>query len=131
MSTGSKSQAKFKKSGRGLRDLCLILFFLVFSLILIFVIKGTQKEGGFVVVAVKGIEIDRYSLAVDGQYSLNGGSNTLVIEKGRAKMVDANCPDKLCVKEGWVKYTGQCITCLPNELTVTVVGGDTSVDIVI
>ena len=83
------------------------------------------------IVAVNGDEIGRYSLAVDGKYSLNNGSNLLIIENGRAKMIDANCPDKLCIKEGWVKYTGQCITCLPNKLTVTVVSGDSSVEIVI
>jgi hypothetical protein len=122
---------KSSKKGRVLRDSCLILFFLVLSLVLILVIKGSQEVGGQVVVAVNGFEIGKYSLAVDGQYSLNDGSNILVIENGRAKMVDANCPDKLCVKEGWVKYTGQCITCLPNKLTVTVVGGDDSVEIII
>ena len=116
---------------KALRDFCLVLFFLLLSGVLILVVKGFQKEGGAVVVAVNGVEIGRYSLALDGQYSLNGGSNTLVIEKGRAKVLDADCPDKLCVKEGWVEYTGQCITCLPNKLTVTVVSGDTSVDIVI
>ncbi len=120
-----------KKIGRGLRDLCLVLFFLVLSLILLLVVKGSQKEGGAVVVAVNGDEIGRYSLSINGQYLLNGGTNTLVIENGRAKVSDADCPDKLCVKEGWVQYTGQCITCLPNKLTVTVVGGDSSVDIII
>ncbi len=120
-----------KKNGRGLRDLCLVLFFLVLSLILLLVVKGSQKEGGAVVVAVNGDEIGRYSLSINGQYLLNGGTNTLVIENGRAKVSDADCPDKLCVKEGWVQYTGQCITCLPNKLTVTVVGGDSSVDIII
>ena len=116
---------------KGLRDLLLVLFFLLLSGVLILVVKGSQSVGGEVVVAVNGLEIGRYSLALDGQYSLNGGSNILLIEKGRAKMLEANCPDKLCVKEGWVEYTGQCITCLPNKLTVTVAGGDTSVDIVL
>lgn len=129
MGTGNKPNSKI--FGRGLRDLCLVLFFLVLSLVLLFVVRGSQKEGGAVVVAVNGVEVGSYLLSVDGQYSLNGGTNTLVIEKGRAKVVDADCPDKLCVKQGWVQYTGQCITCLPNKLTVTVVGGDTSVDIVI
>lgn len=122
---------KSNKKARVLRDSCLILFFLVLSLALILVIKLNEKVGGQVVVAVNGFEIGKYSLAIDAQYSLNDGSNLLVIEKGRAKVVDANCPDKLCVKQGWVKYTGQCITCLPNKLTVTVLGADDSIDIVI
>lgn len=131
MSTSNKPSSKSKKIGRGFRDLCLVLFFLVLSFVLLFVTKSTQEKGGSVVVAVNGIEIGTYSLLFNGQYSLNDGSNILVIENGKAKVSDANCPDKLCVKQGWVQYTGQCITCLPNKLTVTVVGGNTSVDIVI
>ena len=127
----SNNYDKSNKKGRVLRDSCLILFFLLLSLVLILVIKGSQQAGGEVIVAVNGLEIGKYSLAIDGQYSLNNGTNLLVVENGRAKMIDANCPDKLCVKQGWVKYTGQCITCLPNKLTVTVVGGDSSVEIVI
>ncbi len=132
MGTGNSpsNSSKFKK-GRGFRDLCLVLFLLLFSVVLIFVVKGTQKAGGEVIVAINGSEVARYSLHLDAQYSLNGGTNLLVIENGRARILDANCPGKLCVKQGWIQYTGQCITCLPNELTVTVAGGDSSVDIVI
>ena len=39
-------------------------------------------------------------------------------------LTEADCPDKICVEQGRVRYTGQCITCLPNKLTVTLEGGD-------
>ena len=117
--------------GRLLRDACLVGFFLVLSVVLIFVIRSGEGTGSKVVVAVEGVEVCSYPLSVDGRYVLNGGSNVLCIEDGSARMVDANCPDKLCVKQGAVKYTNQCITCLPNRLTVTVVGGDDSVEIVL
>ncbi len=117
--------------GRLLRDACLVLFFLVLSVVLIFVIRSREGTGSKVVVAVEGVEIGSYPLSVDGRYVLNGGSNVILIEDGCARMVDANCPDKLCVKQGTVRYTNQCITCLPNKLTVTVAGGDDSVEIVL
>lgn len=117
--------------GRLLRDACLVLFFLVLSVFLALVIRGRESAGSRVVVAVEGVEVGSYSLLVDGKYHLNGGTNVLLVQDGSARMVDANCPDGLCVKQGAVRYTGQCITCLPNKLTVTVVGGDGSVDIVL
>lgn len=103
---------------------------LVSALLFVFLHKG--EAGAGVSVQVKGEEIARYSLAESGTYSLNGGSNILVIENGEAYLSDADCPDGLCVKQGSIKYTGQCITCLPNKLTVTVFGAeDSSIDAVV
>ena len=72
----------------------------------------------------------RYSLSDSGRYELNGGTNILVIEDGAAYMLEADCPDHICVSQGKVRYAGQCITCLPNKLTVTVYGTDEGVELV-
>ena len=44
-------------------------------------------------------------------------------------MDDANCPDKLCVKQGKISKDGETITCLPNKVTVTVYGEDDFVEL--
>ena len=81
---------------------------------------------------MNGVETERHSLAVDGTFSLNGGTNILVIQDGQAWLSEADCPDLLCVKQGKIHYTGQVITCLPNRLTVTVEGGESNgVDLVV
>ena len=55
----------------------------------------------------------------------------LTVEDGAASVTEADCPDKICVEQGRVRYTGQCITCLPNKLTVTLEGGEApAVDLV-
>ena len=77
-----------------------------------------------------GVEIARYSLDDSGRYELNGGTNILVIENGAACLLEADCPDHICVSQGKVRYAGQCITCLPNKLTVTVYGTDQGVELV-
>ncbi len=82
-----------------------------------------RTPGAWAVVRVEGREIARYSLAQDGVYPLNGGTNVLTVENGSAAVTQADCPDKICVEQGRVRYTGQCITCLPNKLTVTLEGG--------
>lgn len=68
---------------------------------------------------------------MEGTIPVNGGTNLLEIKGNRARLVDADCPDKLCVRQGWIQYTGQCITCLPNKLTVTISGGDDSVELIL
>ncbi len=56
-------------------------------------------------------------------YGPDGGWNILVIQNGEAYLADADCPDRLCVKQGRIARTGQALTCLPHRLSVTIEGG--------
>lgn len=115
---------------RRLADVLVIVFFLVVSLLL-FLLIGKRKEGSEVRVMVEGKEIGVYSLSRDGEFSLNGGTNTLIIKDGKAYMADADCPDKLCVRQGKIHRNGETITCLPNKLTITVIDEEGEVDLVL
>lgn len=117
------------KKKRLLADVLLIGGLLLIGLISWMTLRVDRAEGAGVSVCVDGVEIARYSLSVEGTYPLNGGSNILLIENGTARVTEANCPDALCVHQGEVHYTGQCITCLPNRLTVTVYGGSDEVEL--
>ena len=112
-----------------LTDVIVVAALLLLSGILLLCMKVSRQNGACAIVRVSGEEIARYSLDADGTYPLNGGTNILVIENRSAHLIEADCPDKLCVKQGVIQYTGQCITCLPNKLTVTVEGVDGGVDI--
>ncbi|MCF0137179.1 MAG: NusG domain II-containing protein [Oscillospiraceae bacterium] len=113
------------KDARLRRDAALIVALLLLSGLLFILLHGKESGAG-VVVRVGGEEIARYSLSQSGSYPLNGGTNLLVIEGGEAYIADAECPDRLCVRQGKVSLTGECITCLPNKLTVTVFGTEDS-----
>ena len=102
------------------KDFILIGAIVAVIAIAIAVLSLTKKDGDYVIVRVDGNEVAKYSLSQDGEYSLNGGTNILRIENGKAYLVSANCPDHLCVKQGKVDQSGETITCLPNRLTVTV-----------
>ena len=112
------------------RDIILIASILVIAIALFLIVELTKEEGAGVTVKVDGVKVAEYSLTANGTYPLNGGSNILVIENGKAYLTDANCPDKLCVHQGKISRTGETITCLPNKLTVTVFGAEESVDLV-
>ena len=91
----------------------------VISLLFIFLFK---EAGSVCVVEVDGEIVGEYSLMLDGEFVLNGGTNTLVISGGEAYMINSHCPDHTCENTGKVKYVGQTIVCLPNKLSVTVRG---------
>ena len=111
------------------RDLILIGVLLVLSAISYFAFSAGRDNGGWAVVTVDGDEAARYSLAENGTYALNGGSNTLVIRDGFAWMSEANCPDHVCMDMGKIQYEGQVIVCLPNRLVVSIEGVKGDADI--
>lgn len=53
-------------------------------------------------------------------------TNTLQIENGKAKMIEANCPDKLCIHQNAISKQGETIVCLPNRIVVEIKGNETS-----
>lgn len=50
------------------------------------------------------------------------GLNILKIFNHGAIMVEADCPDKLCMTFGFVNKVGQSIVCLPHRVLVEIVG---------
>lgn len=111
-------------------DLVLIGGLLLLALVCYLLFAGGKGEGNVAVVCVNGVETDRYPLFQNGRYELNGGSNILIIENGYAWLEDADCPDKLCVRQGKVHLDGQVITCLPNKLTVTICADNSEVELI-
>ena len=43
------------------------------------------------------------------------GSNVVLLENGRISIVQADCPDKLCVEQGAITTGGVPIVCLPHK----------------
>ncbi len=106
------------------QDLILIGAILATALAVLLAVFVLAEDGSEVSVRLGGEEIARYSLSVDATYELCGGTNILVIEGGEAYLSGATCPDLLCVKRGRISKVGESIVCLPNRITVTVVGSD-------
>lgn len=60
-----------------------------------------------------------------------GRINTVQIENGRIRMLEAECPDKTCVHMGWLDSKAMPIVCLPNHLSIEFVDSEADVDAVI
>ena len=57
---------------------------------------------------------------VSNPYKIELAGNVILVEKGQISMIDADCPDKLCVKQGTVSESGESVVCLPNRVVVAV-----------
>lgn len=54
--------------------------------------------------------------------------NTIEVEPGRIRFIDADCPDKVCIKTGWLSEPGQTAVCLPHKLMININGKNSSYD---
>jgi hypothetical protein len=62
-------------------------------------------------------------IEADSSDNTSHGYNYLEIEHGRVRVSRADCPDGICVRQGWVNGGLIPIVCLPNRLVVTFDGG--------
>ena len=83
--------------------------------------------GNVVKVKVDGKVTGTYSLDKDQTIEINGGTNQLRIKNGKAKMIDADCPDQLCVHQKEASKNHESIICLPYKVVVEVENGESSV----
>ncbi|GAE00834.1 membrane associated protein [Clostridium botulinum B str. Osaka05] len=56
------------------------------------------------------------------------GYNIIEINKGSIRFIDADCPDKICIKSGVLKKPGETAACLPHKLIITIEKNDKEVD---
>ncbi len=56
---------------------------------------------------------------------------TVLAAPGRVKVLHSDCPDRLCEKMGWSSSPAKPIICLPNRVTVAVLGGGEEMDAVL
>ncbi|MBE5970838.1 MAG: NusG domain II-containing protein [Lachnospiraceae bacterium] len=106
------------------QDFILIFALLAVAVVAFFVINNViSKDGAKVQVLVDGEIFYEYNLDENGEYSIETdmGVNTLVIKDKKAYVSEADCPDKLCVKQGEISKSGQSVICLPHKLVVTIV----------
>ena len=82
-------------------------------------------NGSFVVIHDASGEERRTPLTEDATIRVETelGRNTIVVEKGIARMAEADCPHGYCLRQQPISKPGQQIICLPHKLWVEIVDG--------
>ena len=113
------------KNKRIRNDIILVVALLAAAFAAWGVIRITRTAGSYAVVEINGTETARYPLDTDLWIDIEtdgGHVITLVISGGKASIVSADCPDKLCVRQGGIGSVGETIICLPHRLVIRIVG---------
>lgn len=118
-STDTTSRTKLNKN-----DILLIIVVIFLSVCALIGYRlFYHQSGSFVQITVDGKIYNELPLDEDNDITIEGkgGTNKLSIHNGYADMTDADCPDKLCVKQKKIHYNGESLICLPHKVVVTVI----------
>lgn len=119
-------------------DRAVIILIVVLSLVGVAansLLPAFRQEAAHAVVRVGGEvvrNIDLTDKSVHHKIQIEGplGVSVLQVQDGNLRMISSPCPDKLCIKQGWVHKPGAALVCVPNEISVAV-EGEQEVDAII
>ncbi|MGH8495722.1 MAG: NusG domain II-containing protein [Gammaproteobacteria bacterium] len=81
-------------------------------------------DGGYALVRSDGETVARFALTGERSVEVPGrlGPSVLEIEPGRIRFAASPCRRKICVHAGWQHAGGATVACLPNGLSLEIVG---------
>jgi hypothetical protein len=87
-------------------------------------IAKASGPGETAIVEVNGHEVIKISLLENRDYTVEGfrGKSSISVRDGQISMTDSDCPDKLCVKMGWISNNDTSVICLPNRVVIRITG---------
>lgn len=118
MSSHQNSTANLWKN-----DIILITVILIVSALLLLLFRDrNQTIGSYAVVSVDGSGYTAIPLNEDNTITITTdyGTNIVCVSSGEVSVIEADCPDKICVDHSPIKFSGESIVCLPHRLVVTV-----------
>ncbi|MCR5451173.1 MAG: NusG domain II-containing protein [Lachnospiraceae bacterium] len=115
---------KFKQTIKNNRANITILIILIFLIVAFFLARNFfWSDTPDTVVIQHNDSIKEYPLSEDNDIAimdiLNNYHNLVIIKDGKVWMEKADCPDKLCMKQGKISKEGQSIVCLPHKIIVS------------
>lgn len=106
--------------------------FWILIIIAVFVISAAfavyqythKAPGRFAEITQDGVLIRTVDLTVNAEFTIEnpaGGYNRIQVKGGAVSVIEASCPDKVCIHQGAVSGGAQPIVCLPNKLVIKVI----------
>ncbi|MCI8687684.1 MAG: NusG domain II-containing protein [Lawsonibacter sp.] len=74
------------------------------------------------------IDLDKVNKPYSFTLEDGRGSNTVQVDQGRIRIAEADCPDQVCVNQGWISNGTVPIICLPHRLMIEIVDGGGGLD---
>lgn len=73
------------------------------------------------VICVDGEEVSRVPLDEDREFVFDEEKGVVFeVKGGKIRFLNSGCPDKICVKTGFISKGGQNAVCLPNRIEIKI-----------
>ena len=56
------------------------------------------------------------------------GETKITIDNGKVRFSSAPCAKKYCIHQGWINKANQIIICIPNKISISILGGKKNYD---
>ncbi len=101
-----------------------IVLFAALLLPYLYISQWTGDKAGISATIMNGNETTEVSLAHDHTLEIDGalGTSTIKIENGKIRFTASPCLGKQCIHSGWLEHAGEFAACLPNRISVAVLG---------
>lgn len=102
-----------------------LILITILSSVVIFGLHRRKFDEQYVEIQVEGkfykrVPLTNYNETLKIKSKL--GTNIIRIANGIVSVSEADCPDKICIKDGSIRYPGQILVCLPNKVVVEIKG---------
>ena len=99
-------------------DICLLCFFIILIIFAFYTFIKRSSENSQLYIKTAEDEY-YYSLDQKKNIEIKGSVENTVIEidNGRFRFYSSPCPNKDCVKMGWVSIPNYPVICLPNKVS--------------
>ena len=73
-------------------------------------------------IKLNGKVIRQIDLSKDDTFVIasESGTNIVKVEDGKITIIEADCPDKVCVKTGAISNAGDVIACVPHKILILI-----------
>jgi len=91
---------------------------------------GQSVYGNQAVVSIAGKHWRTVDLYEDAFYSVEGakGISQLEVHNGKIRFIASPCDTKRCIHQGWISQSGEIAACVPNTISVRILGPDPRFD---
>ena len=74
--------------------------------------------------------IGTYDLNQTRELHIHGtlGDSHIIIDQGKVRFKQSPCPNQYCVHQGWLSRAGQVAICLPNQISLQLMGAKATYD---
>ena len=109
----------------------LLLALAIISLgVLYAVYWGQSSYGNQASIAIAGKHWSSINLYQDRIIDVEGqlGISQLEVKDGKIRFISSPCDTKQCIHQGWIQQSGEIVACVPNTISVRILGPDPRFD---